>query len=81
MTIKENGYEKFAFLPKVCDRCHRKFIFEPYHTFLDFTMEIPYGVPKYLFCGKCAKKFSILEMADVKRHETIVNCLPDFLRR
>lgn len=81
MTIKKNGFEKFAFLPKVCVWCNRKFIFEEYFIVADQTMAIPEHIPHYTFCKKCLQKYELPGMVDLIREETINFCLPKYLRR
>lgn len=81
MTLKKNGNEKFAFLPKVCDKCKRKFIFEGYFIAEDYNMAIPAGVPKYYFCSKCAEKRSIIELRNEMHVKLVNGLLPEYLRR
>ena len=54
MTL--NRHDKFAFLPKKCDKCRRTFIFEPYDIYYKFL-----GIPnisdlELIKCRECIEK-------------------------
>lgn len=80
MTIRKNGFEQFAFLPKVCVWCNRKFVFEGYFNVADQTMAIPGHIPHYTFCKKCVNENKISDMIDYTKDEMINFCLPKYLR-
>lgn len=52
MTLSR--HDKFAFVPKRCDKCNRLFIFEPYNTW-----------HKWIWCPGC----SSIEMIECKECE------------
>ena len=49
MTLSRNRYDKFAFLPKRCDKCRRTFIFEGYDV--HYSM-FGYGI-ELVKCKEC----------------------------
>lgn len=38
MTLSRSRYDKFAFLPKRCDKCRRTFIFEGYDVHYSYPL-------------------------------------------
>ena len=54
MTIK---YDRFAFSPKICDRCRRKFIFEGYKL-IWVEVGIEHRSIQVPLCKNCLKEKS-----------------------
>ena len=52
MTI--NKYDKYALLPKKCDKCRRTFILEPYNIYYKQVGIDNFDLPQ-IYCRECSE--------------------------
>jgi hypothetical protein len=53
MTLSRSRYDKFALLPKRCDKCRRTFIFEGYDVHYSMTSPVFGCGIELVICKEC----------------------------